>query len=221
MIVTIDGPAGAGKSSVSLKLADALGFFFLDTGAMYRCVTLACLRAKIDLSDPVAALEIAKSCEIELAKGSVKLNRDDVTREIRNPTVAKSIKPIAENPRIRELMVQQQRKICADRDCVTEGRDQGTVAFPDAQCKIFLTASPQERARRRVQQLLDNNIDADYDEILSQQNQRDQNDSSRQAGPLRAAPDSIVVITDGMTEQQVLEHLLGIVKDRLGQGRRQ
>lgn len=221
MIVTIDGPAGAGKSSVSLKLADALGFFFLDTGAMYRCVTLACLRANIDLSDPSAALEIAKSCEIELAKGSVKLNRDDVTREIRNPTVAKSIKPIAENPRIRELMVQQQRKICADRDCVTEGRDQGTVAFPDAQCKIFLTASPQERARRRVQQLLDNNIDADYDEILSQQNQRDQNDSSRQAGPLRAAPDSIVVITDGMTEQQVLEHLLGIVKDRLGQGRGQ
>lgn len=221
MIVTIDGPAGAGKSSVSLKLADALGFFFLDTGAMYRCVTLACLRAQIDLSDPSAALEIAKSCEIELAKGSVKLNRDDVTREIRNPTVAKSIKPIAENPRIRELMVQQQRKICADRDCVTEGRDQGTVAFPDAQCKIFLTASPQERARRRVQQLLDNNIDADYDEILSQQNQRDQNDSSRQAGPLRAAPDSIVVITDGMTEQQVLEHLLGIVKDRLGQGSRQ
>jgi cytidylate kinase len=221
MIVTIDGPAGAGKSSVSLKLADALGFFFLDTGAMYRCVTLACLRAQIDLSDPSAALEIAKSCEIELAKGSVKLNRDDVTREIRNPTVAKSIKPIAENPRIRELMVQQQRKICADRDCVTEGRDQGTVAFPDAQCKIFLTASPQERARRRVQQLLDNNIDADYDEILSQQNQRDQNDSSRQAGPLRAAPDSIVVITDGMTEQQVLEHLLGIVKDRLWQGSRQ
>lgn len=221
MIVTIDGPAGAGKSSVSLKLADALGFFFLDTGAMYRCVTLACLRANIDLSDPSAALEIAQSCEIELAPGSVKLNRDDVTREIRNPTVAKSIKPIAENPRIRELMVQQQRKICADRDCVTEGRDQGTVAFPDAQCKIFLTASPQERARRRVQQLLDNNIDADYDEILSQQNQRDQNDSSRQAGPLRAAPDSIVVITDGMTEQQVLEHLLGIVKDRLGQGRRQ
>jgi cytidylate kinase len=95
------------------------------------------------------------------------------------------------------------------------------VAFPDAQCKIFLTASPQERARRRVQQLLDNNIDADYDEILSQQNQRDQNDSSRQAGPLRAAPDAIVVITDGMTELQVLEHLLGIVKDRLGQGRRQ
>lgn len=221
MIVTIDGPAGAGKSSVSLKLADALGFFFLDTGAMYRCVTLACLRANIDLSDPSAALEIAQSCEIELAPGSVKLNRDDVTREIRNPTVAKSIKPIAENPRIRELMVQQQRKICADRDCVTEGRDQGTVAFPDAQCKIFLTASPQERARRRVQQLLDNNIDADYDEILSQQNQRDQNDSSRQAGPLRAAPDSIVVITDGMTEQQVLEHLLGIVKDRLGQGRGQ
>jgi cytidylate kinase len=217
MIVTIDGPAGAGKSSVSLKLAEALGYFFLDTGAMYRCVTLACLRAKIDLSDPQATLAIAKTCEIELSKGSVKLNQDDVTREIRNPTVAKSIKPIAENPHIRELMVQAQRSICQNRDCVTEGRDQGTVAFPDAQCKIFLTASPQERARRRYQQLLDSNIDADYDEILNLQNQRDENDSNRETGPLRAASDAIFVSTDGMSEEQVLAKLTQIVRSRIEQ----
>lgn len=217
MIVTIDGPAGAGKSSVSLRLAEALGFFFLDTGAMYRCVTLACLRSNIDMGDAQATLAIAKSCEIELAKGIVKLNQQDVTRDIRNPAVAKSIKPIAENPQIRDLMVQAQRQICQDRDCVTEGRDQGTVAFPDAQCKIFLTASAEERARRRYQQLLDNEIDADYDEILRLQNQRDENDSTRQAGPLRAAHDAIVVNTDGLNEEQVLAKLIGIVQSKIQQ----
>lgn len=217
MIVTIDGPAGAGKSSVSLRLADALGYFFLDTGAMYRCVTLACLRADIDLEDAEATFAIAKNCRIELSKGAVRLNQDDVTREIRHPNVARSIKPIAENARIRELMVQEQRRICSDKDCVTEGRDQGTVAFPEAQCKIFLTASPEERARRRYLQLLDNNIDADYDEILRQQNERDQNDSWRAAGPLRAASDAVVVCTDGMTEEQVLERLLEIVRARAAQ----
>ena len=217
MIVTIDGPAGAGKSSVSLKLAEALGFFFLDTGAMYRCVTLACLSSRIDMSDPQATLQIAKSCQIELSKGTVKLNDQDVTREIRNPTVAKSIKPIAENPQIRDLMVQAQRRICQDRDCVTEGRDQGTVAFPNAQCKIFLTASAEERARRRYQQLLDNQIDADYDEILNLQNQRDENDSKRQTGPLRAAGDAIVVNTDGLSEEEVLAKLIGIVRSKIEQ----
>jgi cytidylate kinase len=217
MIVTIDGPAGAGKSSVSVKLADTLGYFFLDTGAMYRCVTLACLRSKIDLDDPDAAFAIAQSCEILLGKGSVRLNQDDVTHQIRDPAVANSIKPIAGNPRIRELMVLQQRKICEGRDCVTEGRDQGTVAFPDAQCKIFLTASPQERARRRVQQLLERNIQADYEEILLQQNRRDENDSTRASGPLRAAADAIIVSTDGLTEQQVHDRLLEIVKSRCQQ----
>jgi len=220
MIVTIDGPAGAGKSSVSLRLADALGFFFLDTGAMYRCVTLACLRRGIDLDDPQATLDLARTCKIELSKGLVLLNGDDVTKEIRTPTVAKSIKPIAENPLIRELMVQEQRRICSGRDCVTEGRDQGTVAFPDAQCKIFLTASPEERARRRYLQLLDNGIDADYSEILQLQNERDENDSKRQTGPLKAAADAIVVSTDGLNEGQVLDKLLEIVRQRVLQVRR-
>ena len=214
MIVTIDGPAGAGKSSVALKLAENLGFFFLDTGAMYRCVTLACMRAQVDLHDPAATLEIANCCQIDLARGSVALNRLDVTREIRNPAVAKSIKAIAENPEIRELMVQQQRRICTGQDCVTEGRDQGTVAFPNAECKIFLTATAEERARRRYQQLLDAGIDSDFDEILIQQNQRDANDSNRLTGPLIAAPDAIVVATDGMSEQQVLDKLLEIVRSR-------
>jgi cytidylate kinase len=114
-------------------------------------------------------------------------------------------------------MVQAQRNICQNRDCVTEGRDQGTVAFPDAQCKIFLTASPQERARRRYQQLLDSNIDADYDEILNLQNQRDENDSNRETGPLRTASDAIVVSTDGMSEEQVLAKLTQIVRSRIEQ----
>ncbi|MFN6139151.1 MAG: (d)CMP kinase, partial [Planctomycetota bacterium] len=125
--------------------------------------------------------------------------------------------PNADHPPNRELMVKSHRSSCHDRDCVTEGRDQGTVAFPNAQCKIFLTASAEERARRRYQQLLDNQIDADYDEILNLQNQRDENDSKRQTGPLRAAGDAIVVNTDGLSEEEVLAKLIGIVRSKIEQ----
>ena len=216
MIVAIDGPAGAGKSSVARALADELGFAFLDTGAMYRCVTLACLRSGVVLDDPEKSLSVANACHIELGVDSVKLNGEDVSKAIRQPEVSQSIKPIAGHPGIRALMVEQQRRICAQGDYVTEGRDQGTVAFPMAECKIFLTASPEERARRRVEQLIRGGVQAEYQAILAQQNERDANDSNRTTGPLRAATDAIYVSTDGMSEQQVLEQLLTIVQSKQG-----
>ncbi len=212
MIVTIDGPAGAGKSSVARRLAQALGFAFLDTGAMYRCVTLACMRREIPLEDADSVADVACSIRIELTAEHVLLDGEDVTVAIRSPAVTNAIKRIADNVRVRAAMVQAQRSWVQGRNVVTEGRDQGTVAFPDAPCKIFLTASPEERARRRLGQLLDAGIDADYDEILRHQEERDANDMIRPTGGLRPASNALSVHTDGMTEEQVLETLLEIVR---------
>jgi CMP/dCMP kinase len=212
VIVTIDGPAGSGKSSVAKRLAREIAFEFLDTGAMYRCVTLACLQHQLPLDqvDDVAA--VAKAILIELSAGRVFLNGHDVSEEIRKPSITQSIRHIADNTSVRAAMVELQRSWTDGRDVVTEGRDQGTVAFPNAECKIFLTANPEERARRRVRQLLELGIDADYQEILEQQNQRDSQDTKRESGGLRAAADSVTVWTDGMSEEQVLQSLIEIVQ---------
>lgn len=215
MIVTIDGPAGAGKSSVARRLAEELGFHFLDTGAMYRCVTLACLQRQIALEDTESVATIAENVQIERVGDRVLLDGVDVTQDIRKPLIAQSIKSIADNLAVRRAMVELQRRWCQHRDAVTEGRDQGTVAFPDAECKIFLTASSEERARRRLNQLLDAGIDADLDEILRMQNERDENDMRRAAGGLRAAEDAVTVFTDGLSEQAVLARLIELVRSRM------
>ena len=212
MIVAIDGPAGAGKSSVARRLAERLGFAFLDTGAMYRAVTLACLQNQVDIHDPAAASQLAATLEIRLLGEQVWLNQKEVTNDIRDSDVTRSIRPIADNYAIRQQMVQLQREFAQAKDVVTEGRDQGTVAFPDADCKIFLTASPAERARRRVRQLEALGAIVDFKEILHQQEIRDAEDEGRQFGGLRQASDAEVVQTDGMSEDQVLEHLICIVE---------
>jgi cytidylate kinase len=214
VIVTIDGPAGAGKSSVAKRLAKEIAFHFLDTGAMYRCVTFACLRQQLPLTEFEVVAAIAKSVKIEFRGAQVLMDGEDVSQEIRRPTITKSIRPIADNPSVREAMVALQRRWTEGRDVVTEGRDQGTVAFPNAECKIFLTATPEERARRRVGQLIELGMDADYQEILEQQNQRDSHDTNRPSGGLKAAPDSITVWTDGLSEEQVLQRLVEIVKQK-------
>ena len=215
MIVTIDGPAGAGKSSAAKRLAQEIGFEFLDTGAMYRCVTLACLRQPLVLTDTNEVASIAKKVQIELRNNHVFLNGEDVSEEIRKPSITQSIRPIADNALVRQALVAIQRQWTEGHNFVTEGRDQGTVAFPNAECKIFLTATPEQRAHRRVVQLIDLGIDADYEDILLQQNQRDINDINRQSGGLKAAPDSITVWTDGLSEEQVLQKLVDIVQSKL------
>jgi len=214
VIVTIDGPAGAGKSSVAKRLASEIGFEFLDTGAMYRCVTLACLKMEVALTDLDMVADIALSARIELGDSKVFLNDEDVSQEIRRPTITNSIRAIADNKLVREVMVSVQRRWTHGRDVVTEGRDQGTVAFPNAECKIFLTATPEERARRRVEQLIELGMDADYSQILELQNQRDSHDIQRESGGLRAASDSVAVWTDGMSEDDVLQSLIEIVQKK-------
>ena len=214
MIVTIDGPAGAGKSSVAKRLAKEIGFEFLDTGAMYRCVTLACLRQHLSLTHVEEVAAVARQVQIELKGSRIFLDGDDVSQEIRRPTITQSIRPVADNKAVREAMVASQRRWTEGRDVVTEGRDQGTIAFPNAECKIYLTANPEERARRRVGQLIEIGIDADYFEILEMQNQRDQHDTQRESGGLKAARDSITVWTDGLSEEQVLESLIEIVQQK-------
>lgn len=214
MIVAIDGPAGAGKSSVAKRLADRLGFAFLDTGSMYRSITLACLEQGIDLQDQSIVAQIAGSITLHLDHERVWMNDRDITSEIRLPRITQSVRFIADNVQVRGLMIELQRQIALGRDIVTEGRDQGTVAFPKAECKIFLTASPEERARRRVLQIVENGGSANYDDILRQQETRDEEDRNRKVGGLRRADDAIEVITDGLSEAEVLDRLVEIVTER-------
>ena len=179
---------------------------------MYRCVTLACLRQQLPLNKVDDVAVVARAILIELSAGRVFMNGHDVSEEIRKPSITQSIRHIADNTSVREAMVERQRRWTDGRDVVTEGRDQGTVAFPNAECKIFLTANPEERALRRVKQLLELGIDADYQKILEQQNQRDSQDTKRKSGGLKAAADSVTVWTDGMSEEQVLQSLIEIVQ---------
>jgi CMP/dCMP kinase len=215
MIVTIDGPAGAGKSSVAKKLADTLGFEFLDTGAMYRCVTWECMQNGIDLDDFDAVAKVARECEIQFSDGQVFSNGVDVSLAIREPAIGVAIKQVADNLQVRNCMVEAQRHWAIGKNAVTEGRDQGTVAFPHAECKIFLTASAEERAVRRVRQLQAMEKQADYESILAAQKERDLHDMTRPVGALVSAPDSIHVNTDGMTETEVLSELVRIVRSKM------
>ncbi|MCU0878435.1 MAG: (d)CMP kinase [Pirellulaceae bacterium] len=153
MIVTIDGPAGAGKSSIARRLAERIGFQFLDTGAMYRAVTLAALRAGLGDCDAPQIAALAETLAIDLAHERTILNGEDVSAAIRTSDVSAAVYLAADNLAVRRRLVKLQRQIAGSRDTVTEGRDQGTVAFPQAECKIFLTASPEERARRRHAEL--------------------------------------------------------------------
>lgn len=215
MIVTIDGPAGAGKSVVARRLAERLGFRFLDTGAMYRAAALAALRRGVDWNDPAAVAAAANAAAIDVTADRVLLDGDDVTAAIRTVEMTRLTRHTANNPQVREYLVALQRKVVADGDFVTEGRDQGTVAFPDARCKIFLTATPEERARRRHADLLSRGEEITLEEVLAQQNARDLSDTSRAVGPLVAAPDAIEVLTDGLTPEQVVDKLAGLVQARL------
>ena len=215
MIVTIDGPAGAGKSTVARKLAAKLGFDFLDTGAMYRCVALSGSRQNVDWGDEAALGEIARSLPLEFDGARVLLGDEDVSAAIRTPEVTAIIHYAADNLMVREAMVDLQRKLAAEDNVVTEGRDQGTVAFPQAECKFFLSASAEERARRRVEQLRQNGKQASLEEVLEQQAVRDEQDEAREVGGLKAAEDALYVITDGMKPFEVVEHLERLVRIRM------
>lgn len=215
MIVTIDGPAGAGKSHVARALAQRLGFGFLDTGATYRAVTLAAMQRGVPWSDVSRLAALADSLEIDLEDDRVLLDGQDVTKQIRAVGVTTNIHHVADQAEIRAVLVQLQRRIASHANYVTEGRDQGTVVFPDAQCKFFLTASPEERARRRLLDLQAQGEATTLDEVLEQQNRRDQRDVSRSVGRLHRADDAVEVNTDGLTAEQVVDRLEELVRAKL------
>ncbi len=214
MIVTIDGPAGAGKSSAARELARRLGFRFLDTGAMYRAVTLAARERELDLANAAALARLAGEIRVELVGDRVVLEGRDVTDAIRKFEIATATHFAADNPAVRAQLVLWQRAAAAGADVVTEGRDQGTVVFPDAQCKIFLIADERERARRRHLDLLARGEDIPFEEVLANQQLRDQRDASRPVGALLKADDAIEVCTDGLTPEQVVTQLEEIVRSK-------
>ncbi|WP_417747904.1 (d)CMP kinase [Rosistilla oblonga] len=215
MVITIDGPAGAGKSSVARKLASRLGFHFLDTGAMYRTVTHVAMQKGVDLGDSAAVETLAAALEIHLENDRVWADGCDVSVSIRTPEVTRNIRYVADIASVRQILNHKQRSLVVSNDYVTEGRDQGTEVFPDATCKIFLTASPEERARRRQRQLLANGQEIAVEQLLAEQNLRDAQDQNRDVGRLVAADDAITVSTDGMDEAQVVDKLESLVRAKL------
>ena len=215
MVITIDGPAGAGKSTVARNLARRLGFRFLDTGAMYRTVAFAAMRRGVGWDDSDELTRLTRSLDIDVTDDRVLLDGEDVTKVIRSMEVTSVIHHVADNPEIRSLLVDLQRQCAAAGDFVTEGRDQGTIAFPDAACKIFLTASPAERARRRMLDLQSRGEDLSFEEVLERQDERDERDRTRIVGRLVAAEDACLVSTDHKSMEQVVDELESLVKKQL------
>lgn len=219
VIVAIDGPAGTGKSSVSRGLARALSARYLDTGAMYRLVTLAVLQSGIDLGDEVAIAEL----DVPLAVGydpdedRAYLAGDDVSAQIRGDAVTGAVSAVSAVPAVRTRLVQLQRELASgDGSVVVEGRDIGTVVLPEADVKIFLTASPETRARRRNDQNIAAGLEDNFAGVLADVKRRDHLDSTRAVSPLRAAEDALVVDTSDMTETEVVAHLLDLVQQSSG-----
>ena len=200
MVIAIDGPAGAGKSTVARAVAAALGFTYLDTGAMYRCVALASLRRQMAPADVAARTELCLG-------DRVLLSGEDVTEAIRTPEVSERASQVAADPAVRRAMVERQRRLLSSGDWVVEGRDIGTVVAPDAEVKVFLTADPVERARRRAAEL-----GVDQKTVMAEQTVRDERDRSRAESPLRPAPGAIELDTTGLTLDQVVQHVVALAQ---------
>jgi cytidylate kinase len=209
MVIAIDGPAGAGKSTVARALAKRLGLTYLDSGAMYRAVALAALRASVDPGDAERVSALARSLDISLDGGRVELGGEDVGKAIREPRVTSAASRVSVHPGVRAAMVDRQRALIATGDYVAEGRDIGTVVSPEAPLKVFLTAEPRERARRRAAETGES-----ADDVLSAQDVRDERDRDRPHGALRRASDAVELDTTGVPQDEIVERVAALARDR-------
>lgn len=218
--IAIDGPSGAGKSTLAKMVAEKLGFLYVDTGAIYRTVGLWIRKNGVDPHDAPAVIELLDSIQIELSHGAdglqhMVLNGEDVTQEIRQHEISAYASAVSAIPQVRAFLLDMQRTLARTRNVVMDGRDIGTVVLPDADVKLFLTAAPEDRARRRYEELLARGQQAEYETVLKDLEERDRNDSTRTAAPLRQAENAILVDTTGNTLEQSFELLLKTVKERL------
>lgn len=220
--IAIDGPSGAGKSTVSKAAAKELGYIYVDTGAMYRAAALGCMCGGIDIKgDPPGAAEMVSYMDIDIKYGEdgsqlIFLDKENITDFIRTPEVSIGASDISKIPEVRLKLVDIQRKLGEAHNVIMDGRDIGTFVFPDADVKIFLTASPEERARRRQKELEEKGQECTFEEVLADMRYRDENDSTREFAPLVPAEDSVLIETDGMNFDESVKRILDTIHERLG-----
>ncbi len=214
--IAIDGPAASGKSTTAREVARRLGYTYIDTGAMYRAVTLKALRENIPVTDEEAVAKIAEQIQLKFGKSNRKtviyMDGENVSEEIRTPKIDRQISPVAANPRVREILVKKQQKMGREGGVVLDGRDIGTVVFPGAELKIFMIASVQERALRRQKELAEKGVTPPLEEIIQSIRHRDEEDSRRSHGPLKKAPDAIEIDTTHLTIDEQVEKILNLAR---------
>lgn len=221
LVIAIDGPVGAGKSTVAKLVARKLGYLYVDTGAMYRAVALKALRLGMDINDPIVMAMLAEATDIQLQQqgdGSVRvfLDGEDVTEAIRTPEVSEASSIVSAHEGVRKVLAERQKAMAELGGVVMEGRDIQTVIVPDAEVKIFLTASLEERAKRRWLELQQKGISVSYEEVLQEVKERDERDKTRAIAPLRKAPDAVEIDTTGMTPEEVAEKIVELARKRAG-----
>lgn len=217
--VAIDGPAGAGKSTVARAAAKELGYIYVDTGALYRAVGLNALRLGVDTTDAVKIAETLNSISVELkfvdGEQQVLLNGENVSSEIRTPDASMAASNVSAIPAVRAFLFDLQRDIAKKNNCLMDGRDIGTVVLPDAQVKIFLTASPEIRAKRRYDELIEKGSEVKYEDVLADLIKRDYNDSHREVAPLKPAEDGVTVDTSGLTLEESIDKIIETVRNKI------
>jgi cytidylate kinase len=214
LIIAIDGPSGAGKGTVARAVARELGHRHIDSGAMYRAVGWQALRERVPFDDEAAIARLAERSHIELTDSSVVIDGRDITRDIRTPEIDRAATAVARLPRVRAVLVERQRQLGANGGIVMEGRDIGTVVFPTADVKIYLDAAADERARRRASDPAHTGVPAAVSEVATLLTQRDEQDRTRTASPLYAAPDAHVIDTTGKNVEQVVDEVMRVIRQR-------